>query len=75
MDDSEDGGNGGGGSRDPRGNPDDGVGWRGRGTRRGDGHLRALGDLELLNQDVDPSGTMLVDACNGFNEMSRLAML
>ena len=36
---------------------------------------RALGALEFITQDADPSGTMLVDACNGFNKLSRLAML
>ena len=35
----------------------------------------ALGDQEFLTQDAEPSGTMLVDACNGFNELSRLEML
>ena len=35
----------------------------------------ALVALELLTQDADPSETMLVDARNGFNELSRLAML
>ena len=39
------------------------------------GAQRALGDLEFLTQDVEPSGTMLVDARNGFNELGRLAML
>ena len=36
---------------------------------------RALGALEFLTQDADPSGTPLVDDCNGFNELSRLTML
>ena len=36
---------------------------------------RALGALEFITQDADPSGTTLVDACNGFNKLSRLAML
>ena len=34
-----------------------------------------LGALELLTQDAKPSGTTLVDAHNGFNELSRLAIL
>ena len=34
-----------------------------------------LGALEFLTQDADPSGTTLVDDCNGFNELSRLAIL
>ena len=29
----------------------------------------------LLTQDSDTGGTTLLDACNGFNEMSRLLML
>ena len=37
--------------------------------------LRTLGCLEFLTQDADTSGTMLVDACNGFNKLNRLAML
>ena len=36
---------------------------------------RALGSLQFLTQNAEPSGTTLVDARNGFNEMSRLAML
>ena len=36
---------------------------------------RELGALEFLTQDADPSGTTLVDVCNGFNEMGCLAML
>ena len=35
----------------------------------------ALGALEFLTQDADLSGTMLVDSHNGFNKLSRLAML
>ena len=34
-----------------------------------------MGALEFLTQDVEPIGTTLVDACNRFNELSRLAML
>ena len=37
--------------------------------------LRALVALEFLTQDADPIGTMLIDARNGFNELSRLLML
>ena len=29
----------------------------------------------FLTQEADPSGTMLVDACNGFNKLIRLVML
>ena len=45
------------------------------GEEGGGGTLRALEDLEFLTQDTEPSGTTLVDACNGFNELRRLAML
>ena len=36
---------------------------------------RDLGALEFLTQDAEPSRTTLVDAWNGFNDLSRLAML
>ena len=39
------------------------------------GTLRSLGALEFLTQDAEPIGVTLVDARNGFNELSRLAML
>ena len=45
------------------------------GEEGGDGTQRALGALEFLTQDAEPSRTILVDACNGFNELSRLAIL
>ena len=35
----------------------------------------ALGSLEFLTQDAEPSGITIVDACNGFNKLRRLAML
>ena len=41
----------------------------------GGGTQRALGALEFLTQEADLSGTTLVDARNGFTELSRLAML
>ena len=41
----------------------------------GEGTLRALGALEFLTQDSEPSSTTLVDSRNGFNELSRLEML
>ena len=47
----------------------------GEGEEGGDGNLRALGALEFLTQDAEPSRTTLVDAHNGFNKLSRLAML
>ena len=49
---------------------------RGReGYEGGGGNQRALEALEFLTQESEPIGTTLVDACNGFNELSRLAML
>ena len=45
------------------------------GEEEGGGTLRAMEALELLTQDAEPSGTTLVDALNGFNKLSRLAML
>ena len=39
------------------------------------GTLQALRALEFLTQEADPSRTTLVDARNGFNELSRLAIL
>ena len=47
----------------------------GEGEEEGDWNQRALEALEFLTQDADPSGTTLVDARNGFNDLSRLAML
>ena len=41
----------------------------------GGGTQRALEALEFLTQEAEPSGTTLVDARNGFNKLSRLAML
>ena len=47
----------------------------GKGEKEGDGTIRSLGDIEFLNQEADPTETTLVDACNGFNKLSRLTML
>ena len=47
----------------------------GEGDKEGYGTQGALGDLDFLTQDADLSGKPLVDACNGFNELSRLAIL
>ena len=47
----------------------------GEGDEGGEGTQRALGALEFLTQNADPSGTTLVDACNGFNDLIRLEML
>ena len=45
------------------------------GEDEGEETQRALLSLEFLVQEADPIGTTLVDVCNGFNELSRLAML
>ena len=44
------------------------------GEEGGGGTQQALEALEFLTQDADPSGTILVDIRNGFNELSHLAM-
>ena len=49
---------------------------RGReGEEEGGGTQRAHGDLEFLSQEAEPNRTMLVDARNGFNELSHLEIL
>ena len=45
------------------------------GKEGGGGTLRALGALELLTQESEPSGTTLIDDRIGFKDLSRLAML
>ena len=45
------------------------------GEEEGGGTQKALEALELLTQEAEPSGTTLVDAHNGFNELSGLKML
>ena len=45
------------------------------GEEEGGGTQRSLEALEYLTQEAEPSVTTLVDACNGFNELSRLEML
>ena len=45
------------------------------GEDEGGGTQRALGALEFLTQEAYPSGTTLVDARNGFNELSRLTKI
>ena len=45
------------------------------GEEGGGGTQQALEALEFLTKEAEPSGTTLVDAHNGFNEMSRLDML
>ena len=47
----------------------------GEGEEGGDGTPRELGDIEFLTQEAEPSRTTLVDVRNGFNELSRLAMM
>ena len=47
----------------------------GKGQEGGDMTQRALGSLEFLTQNAEPSGKTLVDARNEFNKLSRLAML
>ena len=46
-----------------------------KGEEGGGGTQWALEALEFLTQEAEPSGTTLVDARNGFNKVSRLAML
>ena len=45
------------------------------GEEGGDETQRALVALDFLTQDAEPSGTTLVDARNGFNNLIRLAMM
>ena len=45
------------------------------GEEGGGGALRVLEALDFLTQEAEPIGTTLVDARNGFNNLSRLAML
>ena len=45
------------------------------GEEGGGGNQWALEALEFLTQEAEPSGTTLIDTRNGFNELSRLAML
>ena len=46
-----------------------------KGEEGGDGTQRALGALEFLAQDAEPSRTTLIDARNGIKKLSRLEML
>ena len=45
------------------------------GEEEGAGTQQALEALEFLTPEAEPNGTTLVDARNGFNELSRLEML
>ena len=47
----------------------------GEGEEGGVGTQGTLGALEFLTQNADPSGTSLVHARNGSNELSCLEML
>ena len=47
----------------------------GEGEEWGNGTIRGLGAIEILTQDTYLSRTTIVDSCNGFNKMSRLAMM
>ena len=47
----------------------------GEGKEEGMGTLQAQGSLEFLTQDAELSVTTLVDDRNGFNKMSRLAII
>ena len=47
----------------------------GEGEEEGEGTLRALESIEFLNHDTELSGKTLIEACNGFNELSRLEIL
>ena len=70
-----DGGNiGGGGGKTRVGLGYGGVG-RGRGKGRGWGYSKETESHRVPDQEADPSGITLVDSCNGFNNLSRLAIL
>ena len=45
------------------------------GCEEGEGTLMALVDTGFLTQEADSGGTTIVDACNSFNELSRLEMM
>ena len=47
----------------------------GEGEEEGEGTLRSLEATEFLSQYAEPSGTTLVDSRNGFNKLSRVALL
>ena len=49
--------------------------WTEREMERLMGTLRSLEATEFLTQDAEPSGTTLVDARNGFSELSRFVIL
>ena len=43
--------------------------------KEGEGNLMALGGTRFLTKEAERSGTTLVNACNGFNDLSRLERL
>ena len=47
----------------------------GEGEEGGYGTIRALVAIELLTHEAYPSGKTIIDARNGFNKISRLAIL
>ena len=47
----------------------------GKGEEEGYDIQMALGALEFITQDEEPSGKTLFDAHNGFSDMSRLKMM
>ena len=51
---------------------DEDVEAKGEGLR---GDMLVLEATGLLTQEMDLGGTTLIDACNGFNELRRLAVL
>ena len=48
---------------------------RSEGEEGGGGNLRVLESLDFLTQEAEPIGITLVDSHNGFNKLSRLAVL
>ena len=48
---------------------------KGEGEEGGKGTQSDMGSLQFLTQEAYLSGTMLVDACDGFNSLSPLVML
>ena len=44
-------------------------------SEEGGGTQQALEALEFLTQEAEPSGTTIVDACNGFNKLICFAVL
>ena len=46
-----------------------------KGEEEGEGFQQELGAFDFLTQDEEPSRTTLVDARNGFNDLSHFPML